>query len=196
MLVAKGVSDTAGGELLERVAGRLLRRRGLRGPGVERNRRLHRGRWNSAGQAALHLARYARRVTLMVRADSLAAGMSYYLVRDVEGTPNVEVRTGTAVVGGGGEGHLQELVLRNSATGEEDTVAADALFVLIGARPHTDGLPEEIARDERGFLWTGEEVTDARDWPLERRPFSLETSMPGLGRPTEAVAPAGSASAH
>lgn len=135
---------------------------------------------NSAGQATLHLARYARRVTLVVRAQSLEAGMSHYLVREIEATPNVEVRTGTAVVGGGGEGRLQELVLRQSASGEEDTVAADALFVLIGARPHTDWLPGEIARDGRGFLLTGEEVPDGYDWPVERRPFSLETSMPGV----------------
>ena len=105
------------------------------------------GGGNSAGQAALHLARYARRVTLVVRAASLEAGMSHYLVREIEATPNVDVRTGTAVVGGGGEGRLQELVLRETATGDEETVAADALFVLIGARPHTDWLPDEIARD-------------------------------------------------
>ena len=95
------------------------------------------GGGNSAGQAALHLARYARRVTLLVRAGSLESGMSHYLVREVGATPNVDVRTGTVVVGGGGEGRLQELVLRETASGAEETVAADALFVLIGARPHT-----------------------------------------------------------
>ena len=137
------------------------------------------GGGNSAGQAALHLARYARRVTLVVRAQSLAAGMSHYLVREVEATQNLEVLTGTAVVGGGGEGHLQALVLRDS-TGNEENVAADGLFVLIGARPHTDWLPREIASDQRGFLFTGEEVRDGYDWPLERRPLSLETSMPGV----------------
>ena len=98
------------------------------------------GGGNSAGQAALHLARYARRVTLVVRGSSLGAGMSHYLVQAIEATPNVEVRTGTAVVGGGGDGRLQQLVLRDSA-GEDETVAADALFVLIGARPHIDWLP-------------------------------------------------------
>ncbi len=138
------------------------------------------GGGNSAGQAALHLARYARRVTLVVRAQPLGAGMSHYLVREVEATPNVGVRTGTAVVGGGGEGRLQELVLRQRATGEESRVAADALFVLIGARPHTDWLPAEIAREGRGFLLTGEELPDDHPWPLERRPFSLETSVPGV----------------
>jgi thioredoxin reductase (NADPH) len=138
------------------------------------------GGGNSAGQAALHLARYARRVTLVVRAPSLEAGMSHYLVRGVEAAPNVEVRTGTTVVGGGGEGRLQQLILRERATGEEEAVAADALFVLTGARPHSDWLPADIARDEHGFLLTGAELPDGHDWPLERRPLSLETSMPGV----------------
>jgi thioredoxin reductase (NADPH) len=136
------------------------------------------GGGNSAGQAALHLARHARHVTLVVRGSSLGAGMSHYLVQAVEATPNVEVRTGTTVVGGGGEGRLQQLVLRDS-TGEEDTVGADALFVLIGARPNIDWLPPEIARDAHGFLLTGADV-DGHDWPLERRPLALETSMPAV----------------
>ena len=137
------------------------------------------GGGNSAGQAALHLARYAREVTMVVRPRSLAAGMSHYLVREIEATPNVRVRTGTTVVGGGGDGRLEELVLRDGASGQADTVAADALFVLIGARPHTDWLPGEIARDAHGFLLTGDELSDEA-WPLERRPLSHETSMPGV----------------
>jgi thioredoxin reductase (NADPH) len=138
------------------------------------------GGGNSAGQAALHLARYARRVTIVVRAPSLEDGMSHYLVREIEATPNVEVRTRTALAGGGGEGRLQELVLRDRATGDEKTVAADALFVLIGARPHTDWMPHEIARDRHGFVYTGEDVLDDHGWPLERPPLALETSMPGV----------------
>jgi thioredoxin reductase (NADPH) len=138
------------------------------------------GGGNSAGQAALHLARYARRVFLLVRAQSLESGMSKYLVRGIEATPNVEVRTDTTVVGGGGDGRLQRLVLRESRLGSDETVAADALFVLIGAHPHTDWLPPEIARNARGFLLTGEEFADDCEWPLERRPYSLETSMPGV----------------
>ncbi len=137
------------------------------------------GGGNSAGQAVLYLARYARRVTLLVRGPSLDAGMSHYLVQEVEATPSIDVRTGTTVVGGGGSGHLRELVLRDGLTGEEETVAADALFVLIGARPHTAWLPAEIARDGHGFLCTGASVP-ARDWPLDRPPVSLETSMPGV----------------
>jgi thioredoxin reductase (NADPH) len=138
------------------------------------------GGGNSAGQAALHLARYARRVTLVVRAKSVEAGMSHYLVREVRATSNVEVRTETAVVGGGGEGRLQELILREIANGYEHTVTADALFVLIGARPHTGWLPREIASDRHGFLLTGEHVPDDHHWPLERPPLELETSLPGV----------------
>jgi len=135
---------------------------------------------NSAGQAALHLARYARQVTLVVRARSLGAGMSDYLVKEVEATPNVEIRVGCEVVGGGGDGRLQYLALREAATGEDETVTADGLFVLIGARPQTDWLPSEIARDEHGFLLTGQDLPDDHGWPLKRRRLRLETSMPGV----------------
>jgi thioredoxin reductase (NADPH) len=135
---------------------------------------------NSAGQAALHLARFARRVTLVVRADSLAAGMSHYLARHIEATPNIEVRVRTEVVGGGGDdGWLRHLVLRE-AGGEEETVEADGLFLMIGARPRTDWLPPEVARDSRGFILTGADLRGDARWPLERRPFLLETSMPGV----------------
>ncbi|HTE59461.1 MAG TPA: NAD(P)/FAD-dependent oxidoreductase, partial [Solirubrobacteraceae bacterium] len=92
---------------------------------------------NSAGQAALHLARYARRVTLVVRAQSLGVGMSHYLVRQVEATPRLHVRLGTEIVGGGGDGWLEHLVLRDREEGGEATVDADGLFLMIGARPHT-----------------------------------------------------------
>jgi thioredoxin reductase (NADPH) len=138
------------------------------------------GGGNSAGQAALHLARYARRVTILVRSGSLESGMASYLVREIAATPNVDVRLQTSVAGGGGDGHLQELVLRDDGTGVEETVAADGLFVLIGARPRTDWLPAEIASDDRGFLLTGKDVSDAGEWSLERQPFGLETSMPGV----------------
>ncbi len=138
------------------------------------------GGGNSAGQAALHLARYAQTATLVVRAQALDAGMSHYLVHSVDAAPNIVVRTDTVVVGGDGDGRLQQLVLRTRATGEETTVTADALFVLIGARPHTDWLPTRLARDEQGFILTGEDLPDSRDWPLRRRPLSLETSMPGV----------------
>lgn len=139
------------------------------------------GGGNSAGQAALHLARYARRVTLVVRGASLETGMSHYLIQEIQATPSIDVRTGTTVVGGGGDGRLRELVLREAATGGDDeTVAADALFVLIGAHPHTDWLPHDITRDRHGFLCTGEDLPNDHPWPLARRPFALETSMPGV----------------
>jgi thioredoxin reductase (NADPH) len=135
---------------------------------------------NSAGQAALHLARFARRVTLVVRSGSLAAGMSHYLARHIEATPNVDVRLRTEVVGGGGDdGWLRHLVLR-AAGGEDETVEAEGLFLMIGARPRTDWLPEEVARDSRGFILTGADLGEDAGWPLERNPFLLETSMPGV----------------
>ena len=135
---------------------------------------------NSAGQAALHLAHYARQVTLVVRAASLAAGMSHYLVRQVGATPNVEVRLETEIVGGGGDaGWLDHLVLRSRATGDEERVAADGLFLMIGADPNTGWLPPELGRDAEGFLLTGPDVP--RDgWPLARSPFRFETSMPSV----------------
>ena len=135
---------------------------------------------NSAGQAALYLARYARSVTLVVRAASLAEGMSHYLVRQVEATPKLQVRLRTEVVGGGGDGRLEHLVLRDRADGSEETVDADALLVMIGARPHTEWLPPDVARDEEGFVLTGTDLRDDTAWPLDRSPFLLETSMPGV----------------
>ena len=136
---------------------------------------------NSAGQAALNLAEYARRVTLVVRADSLEKGMSHYLVRQLEATPNVEVRLGTEVVGGsaGDDGWLQSLALRSGA-GETETVPSDGLFLMIGAEPNTGWLPGGCALGDGGFIRTGAEAEVNGDWPLERSPLSLETSMPGV----------------
>jgi thioredoxin reductase (NADPH) len=134
---------------------------------------------NSAGQAALHLARYAAHVTLVVRAESLRAGMSHYLVQQVEADPNVEVRLQTEVVDGGGNLRLEHLTLRNDAAGSEETVRADALFLMIGARPHTEWLPDTIRRDEQGFVLCGPDLAD-HDWSHERGPFLFETSMRGV----------------
>ncbi|MGY1780650.1 FAD-dependent oxidoreductase [Geodermatophilus sp. SYSU D01036] len=135
---------------------------------------------NSAGQAALHLARYARRVTLVIRAATLGAGMSHYLAHQVEQTPNVEVRTGTEVVDGGGEGWLERLVLRDRASGERVTVGAHALFLMIGARPHTGWLPTTIERDDAGFIRTGADLSDDARRATGRPPLPLETSLPGV----------------
>ncbi len=136
---------------------------------------------NSAGQAALHLAEYARRVTLVVRGESLAKGMSHYLVRQVEDAPNVEVRLETEVVGGGAgdDGWLDHLVL-HSVDGETETVPSDGLFLMIGARPNTDWLPAELVQGDGGFIRTGADVEAEGDWPLERSPLSLETGIPGV----------------
>jgi thioredoxin reductase (NADPH) len=133
---------------------------------------------NSAGQAALHLADYARRVTLVVRKGALDFGMSDYLVRQIEEAPNIEVRLQAEVAGGGGEEWLERLELRD-AEGATETVPADALFLMIGADPNTAWLPPELLREEGGFLVTGEAARNG-DWPLDREPFPLETSLPGV----------------
>jgi thioredoxin reductase (NADPH) len=135
---------------------------------------------NSAGQAAIHLARYARRVTLVVRAESLAAGMSHYLVHQIEETPNIEVRTATEVVDGGGDGQLEYLVLRDRRDGEERKVGAAALFLMIGARPHTEWLPSTVEQDDGGFVLTGADLSDDAVRAFGRRPLALETSIPGV----------------
>jgi thioredoxin reductase (NADPH) len=116
----------------------------------------------------------------VARATSLEVGMSHYLVRQVRATANVDVRLGTEIVGGGGDSWLMHLVLRDGETGAEEAVAADGLFLAIGANPHTDWLPDAIARDEQGFVLTGADIPREDSWPLEREPFRLETSMPGV----------------
>src|SRR6266487_3098104 len=134
---------------------------------------------NSAGQAALHLARFARRVTLLVRGPSLAAGMSDYLVRQVTATSNLDVRLHTGVVGGRGESRLQALTLQDVRSGQRDEVAAGAVFVLIGAEPHTGWLRDIVEVDDRGFVLTGGDVSPP-GWRLPRAPLPFETSMPGV----------------
>jgi thioredoxin reductase (NADPH) len=139
---------------------------------------------NAAGQAAMHLSKYASRVTLLVRGRSLSTSMSDYLIKEIGAAENIEVRFNTWVIDGGGEGRLERLVLNNSASGLTDTVPAAALFVLIGADPHTDWLPREIERDRRGFIVTGSDLLRnggaPEGWPLRRSPLLMETSMPGV----------------
>jgi thioredoxin reductase (NADPH) len=136
------------------------------------------GGGNSAGQAALHLSKYAQQVTILIRSQSLAASMSDYLIRQIEAAPNVEVRYRCEVAGGGGSGHLEQLRLRNRDSGETELVPAASLFILIGAQPFTGWLPEAIKRDQWGFILTGPDA--GQDWPLERAPFLLETTTPGV----------------
>jgi thioredoxin reductase (NADPH) len=140
------------------------------------------GAGNSAGQAATHLAKHARTVTLLVRGDSVAKSMSSYLVRAIESTPNVVVRDRTEVLDGSGAGSLESITLADRANGTVQEVAADALFVMIGGQPHTQWLPDEIARDARGYLITGHDVLEraAVPWTYPREPLTLETSMPGV----------------
>jgi len=140
------------------------------------------GGGNSAGQAALHLAKWAQKVTILVRAPSLADTMSDYLIRQIGAAPNVDVCYHVQVADGTGTGHLESLVLEDTASGARRTVPADALFVLIGAQPRTDWLGDSVVRDRRGFIFTGRELlarTSPR-WPLGRPPLPLETSLPGV----------------
>lgn len=141
------------------------------------------GGGNSAGQAALHLARYAASVSLVVRGPDLAASMSQYLV-DQLAAAGVAILAETKVVGGGGTaGRLDHLVLRHRVTGDETTVPSNALFITIGARPHTDWLPRDVLRDRWGYVLTGPEVLaegGRRAWPHEREPWPLESSARGL----------------
>jgi thioredoxin reductase (NADPH) len=137
---------------------------------------------NSAGQAAVYLARFAKSVTILVRGPSLEKSMSYYLIRQIADIPNITVRTCTEVTGAGGEGHLERLALRDTATGAAETVDAQMLFLFIGAAPLTDWLNDTVIRDARGFVVAGPDLGMDRPprWDLERMPYHLETSVPGV----------------
>jgi thioredoxin reductase (NADPH) len=139
------------------------------------------GAGNAAGQAVVHLSKKARRVILIVRGDSLGTRMSDYLVRDISRRPNVEIRLRTEVVDGSEDSALQRVVLLDQARGTRETVPADALFALIGARPHTEWLGATLQRDRKGFIITGRDLDRAGvSWSLERGPLPLETNMPGV----------------
>jgi thioredoxin reductase (NADPH) len=141
------------------------------------------GAANSAGQAALNLSRFARRVVLVVRGDTLLTTMSQYLVARITAAPNIEIRCRAVVVAGSGDGHLQVLTLLDRDTGTRTEVPASWLFVFIGASPRTDWLGPEVIRDGHGFVVTGPELLTSSPrptWPLSRPPFALETSLPGV----------------
>jgi thioredoxin reductase (NADPH) len=139
---------------------------------------------NSAGQAAVFLARHARRVTLLVRAESLEKSMSYYLIRQISEIPNIDVRLATDVIDLRGDDHLEAITLCNRATRVVETVRAGYIFVFIGAEPRTDWLDGVIERDPRGFVLTGSDLlvegNRPRGWDLDRDPYFLEGSVPGV----------------
>ena len=141
------------------------------------------GAGNSAGQAALHLGRHARQVTILVRGDSLSHTMSDYLIREIEATANITVRLRTEVTDGHGDGYLEALTLCDKLGGRAEQVPAAALFVLIGGEPRTQWLPETVQL-ERGYVLTGRDVapdgSHRAGWPPGRAPLPLETSVPGV----------------
>jgi len=139
---------------------------------------------NSAVQAAVHLARYAEQVTLLVRGSTLAEGMSAYLLQELQRAGNVTVRLRTEVAEVHGAGRLESLTIRDRATEATERLPAAALFILIGAEPHTDWLAGAVERDDRGFLLTGRDLLrngrPPSGWPLDRPPLLLETSLTGV----------------
>ena len=138
------------------------------------------GGGNSAGQAVLHLARYCERVTLVVRGPDLTATMSSYLIEGIDAADNVVLVPQAEITDGGGDGRLQTVTLRDRSTGVEQPLRADALFVMIGAEPHTNWLPPAVARDRFGFVLTGEDARASGLWPFERSVQPYETTLPGL----------------
>lgn len=138
------------------------------------------GAGNSAGQAVLHLARYCASVHLIVRGPDLGRSMSAYLVHAVSAHPVIKVHLNTEVVDGGGDGTLEYAVVHNRATGQDERLFLASLFVMIGARPHTEWLPPDLQRDQDGFLLTGAEAAAWSVWPLARRPHPHETTVPGV----------------
>jgi thioredoxin reductase (NADPH) len=138
------------------------------------------GAGNSAGQAALLLARYAKSVTLVAMEREITEKMSRYLVDRVNAAPNVSARTGCTVCAASGDSRLETITIRDEATGETEEVPTEALFVFIGAAPETEWLEGTLARDEKGYLRVGRHLEDG-EWPLkDRAPFLLETSVPGV----------------
>jgi thioredoxin reductase (NADPH) len=138
------------------------------------------GAANSAGQAALNLARYAKRVVLLVRGETLVSSMSKYLIDKITKVTNIEVRCRTEVVGCRGQGHLEALTLAERTSGRVEEVPASWLFIFVGASPRTEWLGDSVVRDDKGFVITGPDVVSMERWPLRRPPYALETSLPGV----------------
>ena len=138
---------------------------------------------NSAGQAALHAAEFARSVTLLVRGPSLGDSMSQYLVERCDKHPRIAIRTNTTVTHTFGNGRLERIVVLDRQSGAAEELRADALFVLIGGEPTSSCARDWLRRDEHGFLVTGPDVREGKglsEWPLEREPHFLESSQPGV----------------
>ncbi|MEM1290994.1 MAG: FAD-dependent oxidoreductase [Cyanobacteria bacterium P01_H01_bin.162] len=139
---------------------------------------------NSAGQAAMYFSRFASKVVMLVRGESLTKSMSQYLIEQIDATDNIEVWTHSSVIEAKGDSNLEALTIQNSQTGEAQTLPAKSLFIFIGARPYTDWLGHDIARDERGFILTGPDQAFSdqaiEPWRLERTPYLLETTVPGI----------------
>jgi thioredoxin reductase (NADPH) len=139
---------------------------------------------NSAGQAALFLSRYAKSVTLLVRGPLLEKSMSYYLISRINDNPAISVRTCTEVIGASGSDHLEKLTLRDAERGSTETVDAQWLYLFIGAEPLTDWLDDVVVRDAKGFVVAGPDLPAGgerpRGWNLDRPPYHLETSVPGV----------------
>ncbi len=140
------------------------------------------GAGNSAGQAAMYFSEYASKVVMLVRGESLDAKMSQYLVDRIAATENIEVRLRTQIKSFQGEERLEALELEDLEKGETRIEEAERVFIFIGARPRTDWLEGQVACDDHGFVLTGTDLKEAHlnDWPLERQPFLLETSIPGI----------------
>ncbi|ODR09374.1 fused response regulator/thioredoxin-disulfide reductase [Mycobacterium sherrisii] len=135
---------------------------------------------NSAGQAAMYLSRTAKSVNIVVRAPSLEASMSYYLIQQIEANPKINVLTCTEVKRASGDGHLEKLTLVNNRTEVTEEVTCGRMFIFIGAAPRTEWLDGVLARDDHGFILTGPDLRNVCGWTLDRPPHHLETSVPGV----------------
>jgi thioredoxin reductase (NADPH) len=144
---------------------------------------------NSAGQAAMYFAKYARQVTMLVRGESLTKSMSQYLIEQIAETPNITVQNYASVVEAKGETSLEAIAIKNEQTGKITTVPATSLFIFIGAVPRTEWLDDLVERDERGFILTGADLKNEsrrtgnprpKGWRLDRDPYLLETNIPGV----------------
>jgi thioredoxin reductase (NADPH) len=139
---------------------------------------------NSAGQGAMFLSRFASEVTVLIRGDSLQTSMSQYLIDQIDGTDNISLMTNTEVTAVKGTDRLEEITVKNKKSGESETLSADAVFIFIGAVPHTDVLGDVVELDEAGFVFTGQDLIRngqrPRNWKLKRDPMPLETSVPGI----------------